>query len=356
MGDITSFGKEEGFQTCLASFDEGLLQGRRLSKLKEVTYVIPGNHDLIRNASLDLDLDSKFFPFRSCLEAKGFITGHFTDSHATDVGEAGGRVRVIALNSCYGCGEKMHLPQSVAEAVVDKIAEFKGTSDEKLYASLLDIDTPLIHEQHLSSAVDLAHGAQGLSVLLAHHNLLPQVTPRIAAYSELLNAGLVRDKLLSLEKPVIYLHGHLHQEGLEVISRDRGTESRLVIVSAPLFRDGFNMIAIGHSQAGIPIGARVIEYRLTEGHAWHKSARSVCLWSASKRRDLISDTANDILASIKDGDLVSPIQISAHLGIDLKDPEVRIRIFAAIHELDLSELIDLDYVEQRPERSRIRRT
>lgn len=356
MGDMTSFGKQEEFKQCVASFKDGVLEGRRIANLKEVTYILPGNHDLVRNSSLDIDVEAKFSPFRSHLEAEGFQTGHFTDSHSTDVGQPGGLVRIIALNSCYGCGEKMNLPHPVADAVVGKIAEFKGKSEESLYASLLNIDTPLIHDGHLSSAVDLVQSAEGLSVVIAHHNLLPQSTPRIAAYTELLNAGLVRDRLLSLEKPVVYLHGHLHQEGLEVISRDRGTDSRLVIVSAPIFRDGFNVVSIGHSQAGVPIGARVAEYRLTERHAWHQSARSVCLWSAYKRRDLISDMANDILDRIQDGGTWSPVTIAQKLGLDIHDEGAARDVFSALHELDLSELVAMDYVEQRPERSRIRRT
>ena len=64
-----------------------------------------------------------------------------------------------------------------------------------------------------------------LSVIVAHHNLLPQRLPRLAPYTELVNGGALRASLGELGKPVLYLHGHIHEDPIEILRSPGGAPS-----------------------------------------------------------------------------------------------------------------------------------
>jgi hypothetical protein len=102
-------------------------------------------------------------------------------------------------------------------------------------------------------------------VLLAHHNLLPQATPRFAAYTELVNGGLVRSQLSDCSRPILYLHGHIHEDPIEVVERHCSGTGKLVLISAPLFVDGFNVVNVEFSDANRLLGVEVQRFRMRMG-------------------------------------------------------------------------------------------
>jgi hypothetical protein len=85
-------------------------------------------------------------------------------------------------------------------------------------------------------------------------------------YTEVINAGLIRAQLLTLERPVIYCHGHIHSDPIEIV---RGVQQSrtgmLVCISAPVLSDGFNVLDIAFSRSCCPLGVTVRRCRDSGG-------------------------------------------------------------------------------------------
>ena len=169
---------------------------------------------------------------------------------------------IIAINSCIGCGERKLYP----EAIRDAITKFMGTSSDKDFE---DLDTPMFQTNNINTLADLIRSVDNkcIPIILTHHNLLTQNIPRIAMYTELINSGYMRDILISLDRPILYLHGHLHDDPVEIITSPRHKNSKIISISAPLLfpntkyesiKFGFNKIKLVYSQDKTPIGCEII--------------------------------------------------------------------------------------------------
>ncbi|TIP27751.1 MAG: hypothetical protein E5X67_14125 [Mesorhizobium sp.] len=124
------------------------------------------------------------------------------------------------------------------------------------------LDTPYVSALMLTGLMEhLLQPGRAFGVIVGHHNLLPQKTPRISPYAEMLNAGFVRAQLLSVGKPVLYLHGHIHQDPIEVISDPRNPGSQVISISAPEIGGGFNELVFFITDQDDLIGVRVVPYR-----------------------------------------------------------------------------------------------
>jgi hypothetical protein len=104
-------------------------------------------------------------------------------------------------------------------------------------------------------------------VVLSHHNLLPQAILRIAIYTEVMNAGRVRSRFSGFRNTVLYCHGHIHDDPVEVIQTPDNHEARIVAISAPELARGFNVIQLEYGEQGTPLGCKVIrfKYNLRDG-------------------------------------------------------------------------------------------
>ncbi len=111
---------------------------------------------------------------------------------------------------------------------------------------------------------DLTNGeTKQFPIVLSHHNLLPQAIPRIALYAELLNAGVARSRLLALGKSILYCHGHIHDDPIEVLTNPLNQGSQVILISAPTLSRGFNTITIEFGRRGFPLGCIVTAHRLS---------------------------------------------------------------------------------------------
>jgi hypothetical protein len=168
------------------------------------------------------------------------------------------------MNSCWGCGEEEYIPELFRKPIAQAIeVTLKGADQAKAIQLYYDrqLDTPAIAIDALSSVVS-GIGSSSLSVLpvvVAHHNLLPQRTPRLAPYTELVNSGAFRLSLEDLGRPVVYLHGHIHDEPMEVLHPPKGAP--LVLVSAPEILAGFNIIELVFTPAGLPLACHIKPWR-----------------------------------------------------------------------------------------------
>jgi hypothetical protein len=114
-----------------------------------------------------------------------------------------------------------------------------------------------------------------LPVVLSHHNVLPQAIPRIALYTEMLNSGLARTSLAGCKRPVLYLHGHVHDDPAEIVQPAERDLGPLISISAPELTGGFNLLEIHYGNRGSPIGCRSIPYRIKRGALRPLAERSI---------------------------------------------------------------------------------
>jgi hypothetical protein len=104
-------------------------------------------------------------------------------------------------------------------------------------------------------------------LVVAHHNLLPQRRPRIAQYTELINSGALRASLSELDRPIVYLHGHIHTDPVETVIAPKS--SPLICVSAPPAEGGFNVLDFTFTRSGMPLSCKITPWRFDQSGILH---------------------------------------------------------------------------------------
>ena len=126
-------------------------------------------------------------------------------------------------------------------------------------------------------------------------------------YTELLNSGSMRECLLSLEKPVLYLHGHIHDNPIEIIQSPRFNNAKIISISAPLlipsklYKDnkfGYNRIKVIFSQGNVPIGCEIIQHEFSNG-SHIKQESKIRFWSPPRTLALASKDSKYLLGLIE---------------------------------------------------------
>lgn len=284
MGDLTDQGDLGGFQSCaeylITALELG--PGGRFEKLP--TGFVPGNHDVDRQLAVAKGMEAKFKPLADAMEKAGATKFATTASVSFDVARDSASAKIHLLNSCWGCGEPENIPVEFRDAIktaIDAVIAKDAKSVSVYYDRQLDtpaFDSDTIRE--ISEAVSEGP-ATCLSVLVAHHNLLPQRTPRLAPYTELVNSGALRGALIGSERPCIYLHGHIHEDPVEIVKAGDGPP--LVLVSAPEAAAGFNVIEIVFMRSGLPLACEIIPYRYVAGSVKRGAGQAIPLMGGRRR-------------------------------------------------------------------------
>lgn len=273
-GDLTSKGELEGYEACVKWLAEALRLGPDEDLQADQLQVVPGNHDVNRELAAVAgrsDILDKFLPLSTTWSDLGLAVLASHSPRPLPVGDGDPLVITYGLNSCIGCGERRDLPPDLRSAVEEALrasgvdATHAGDALETAIAHHAEvIDAPAFHEEHIETIYTAIEEQppESVAVLIAHHNLLQQAQPRLDLYTDLLNAGMVRSRLSSLDVPIIYLHGHIHDDPIEIVSQAAPDSGQLVCISAPEFRDGFNRIDIAFSSNKVPIGCIVHRYRV----------------------------------------------------------------------------------------------
>ncbi|HEX8534183.1 MAG TPA: metallophosphoesterase [Allosphingosinicella sp.] len=310
MGDFTDRGNRDQLKKCMAYLRNLVPTGKPPSML------LFGNHDLDR--ADDPNSEDRFDPINDIIAAAGFNKASVIEPALEQLTcPTGEKVSVFGLNSCHGCGQTRLLGTLIekqAGAVIAKIVAGGGTEDE-LNEVHESIDTPAISEQTLASLSQQIAALDGdeLVVVCAHHNLLPQATPRIAPYSELINAGTVREQLLSHNRPIIYLHGHLHTVPVEIIRVPTAPRAAIISISAPLFRKGFNIVELAFSNENVPLGCKITPMTLRGSQVVAEKPITVPAWTAAEGLRHASRAAQKLLDKLERDK-------RSHRG-DLDDPD-----------------------------------
>lgn len=265
-GDLTSRGDASGYKACASYLVKAL--GLSTWKVRKL-HAVPGNHDVDR-ARIDPAGEHLFDKFASCKEtweALNLPILAVESFRRADVSN-GKRCRaaVFSLNSSVGCGERRHLPSQIRTELEALLKGYSSTASPKAAFALLGetLDTPAFLHDDVEGVCREIRGlnATALPVVVAHHNILPQPLLRVELYTELLNAGVIRSRLSRLQRPLLYCHGHIHDDPLEIVHEPQYAGSRIVCVSAPELVQGFNLLQVEFGSKGFPLGCRVFTFRL----------------------------------------------------------------------------------------------
>lgn len=263
-GDLSTFGKIDGYKECL-DFIKDCVPSIYFGS-KDKLFLAPGNHDVDRRRVSEESLLPKFDPILDALREKQFPLIPISQNIISEIKTSYGNLIIILINSCLGCGEKRYYPD-LAE-FVPKI--FESNKDYE------NIDTPIFQIEDIKSMIDFikSRDKSCLPIILTHHNLLTMRKLRFAMYTELINSGYLRDQLLSLERPVLYLHGHIHDNPVEIIQSPNSKNSKIICISAPSLlplkdvgdnKLGFNKVRIIFNQNQKPLGCEIDQFEYENG-------------------------------------------------------------------------------------------
>lgn len=266
-GKLDTIERKKIINECLNFLKNTFFSAYFESKKPYLIAIVPGNHDIERELVNESEISKKFELLNSTLIENEFPQIPIINVPIIEVPSNGnGVLQIYLLNSCIGCGEKRFYPRSICELIEKE--------ETTILQSYEDMDTPLIDENLLMSVfAEIVKKEKSIPVLFAHHNLIPQRTSKVAIYSDLINGGIIKDILLKLNRPIIYLHGHIHQDPIEVITSPQNENSKIICISAPLLYPingdsshtfGFNIIQFLFNETGAPLGCDVIMHRTVE--------------------------------------------------------------------------------------------
>lgn len=286
MGDLTDYGSISGYEAA-AGYIAGALQlnGEHFKGRTRVG-IIPGNHDINRELAARPGLAAKFIPLNAALQKFNLPSMPVEESKKIDINIGNIAAHLVLMNSCWGCGSFEFMPTDYAipfKNFVDAVAGDVGVASNKNFYNR-QLDTPAFSERSVASLARFCGDlpADHLMVIAAHHNLLPQRLMRLAPYTELINSGAVRSMLLDACRPIIYLHGHIHEDPIEIISTTSG--GALVCISCTAAQDGFNDLEIVFTASGVPLVCHVYPWRFDNGGIFRRGTRRSVSLIGKRRR------------------------------------------------------------------------
>ena len=266
-GDLTSRGDLQGYKDCVAYLNKVLQVSTDGIWSDNQVHIVPGNHDVDRKLCESAkSVFDKFIPLITAWQGPQARSLTVKTIRETSVGKADFGFAIFSLNSCVGCGEKRYLPEQIREelsALLEK--ELKADTPKSFQLVGEQLDTPAFVASDMTTLVERIQEADStrLAIVLAHHNILPQAEPRIDLYTDAINSGLVRSRLLNCPHPVVYCHGHLHTDTIEVITTP-GSDAPLISISIPRFTDGFDLMETHFGNRGLPLGCTIHRYRIQD--------------------------------------------------------------------------------------------
>ena len=306
-GDLSTYGEIQGYKDCLAFLKERIPPNFFRSEPFHKLFIVPGNHDIDRELFSEESFLPKFKPLHDALEEKKFPEIPISKVKIEEINK--GNILMISINSCIGCCERRYYPDEIKNALT-KLLDEKKEDVELMELCYEKIDTPLISTEDVESVIrkikSYGDNNKYLPIILTHHNLLPQKRPRIAMYTELINSGYVRERLLMLNRPIIYLHGHIHDDAIEIITSSKYETSKIICISAPLLfpnkifesmKCGFNKIKIIYGSHETPIGCEITYYRMNAG-IMEIDKQRIRFWDPPNTKALIAKDEKTVLISI----------------------------------------------------------
>jgi hypothetical protein len=269
MGDLTSYGKKSDYEKCL-NFLADAIWDRVPPQIDRARILIAaGNHDVNRDDAKSTDVAEKFRYMNDCLRRCGLGEVIVDGCQNCVIQKDRGEINIIGINTSIGCGVLRALPdraRSAVQSIYDAALMHGAGVDPKIWHELYEtLDAPMITEDTIRVLQQKISLSEGVSVIFGHHNLLPQVLPRMAPYAEFVNSGVLRQTMLSTERVLLYLHGHIHDDPIEIVSSPYHDRARVVAISAPELRVGYNLLIFDFDSVGRPLGCLVEQHRYKDG-------------------------------------------------------------------------------------------
>jgi Calcineurin-like phosphoesterase len=287
MGDLTDIGSIDGYQSCSNYIARALQLGSKGIHSDTPVGIVPGNHDIDRNLAIQPSVTAKFAPLNQALANAGLPPLPVQKPRWLALNEKASGAKVALMNSCWGCGAKEFIPEDFRADVSAAIdAAIKRGHDGKATKTYYDrqFDTPAFDDASINELISSATSTpqDQLLIVCAHHNLLPQRLTRLAPYTELINSGVLRGALQVLSRPVVYLHGHIHEDPIDIIQAPKGDP--LICISAPEASAGFNVIELVFTRTGIPLSCHILRWRFDESLVFRQVDRQAISLIGHRRR------------------------------------------------------------------------
>ena len=276
-GDLTTRGNLDGYVSAINLLRKTLNAISSNRPDEPDLIVVPGNHDIDRAAiRIGSEPAGKFeginsewikaFPDK---EVFHYLSPRGRTLKLDTTSEFNSRVCVYPLNTCLLSGEYIGFPEGIRRKIEEELARHRENMGDAMFFEMLteQVDCPAVDRSHVEALAQqiTQSSSNSVNLVLGHHPLLPQATPRVDGYVELLNGGFIRESLFSTGRTVIYLHGHIHQSPIHIVSNREAGECRLIHISAPEFRDGFNIINFYFAEeSGAVLGLEVCPYRFRD--------------------------------------------------------------------------------------------
>ena len=295
MGDMTDFGKLDGYKAGVEYVANALQLGAGRRNASTFCGIVPGNHDIDRNLAKKPSMTAKFAPLNAALSTAGLGQMPVDKSIICNVGTLEAKCAIVLMNSCWGCGAVEYIPAEFRDSVGPAIEAAIATGDASVLSAYYNrqFDTPAFSDASISHLVEIAGSLppEQQLVIVAHHNLLPQRLTRLAPYTELVNSGAVRSSLMEARRPILYFHGHIHTDPVEVLSVPGG--DALVCISAPAAEAGFNVVEVVFTRSGNPLVGHVLPWTFDQSGVLREGKRLTVPLIGKRRRSL-----NDGLAKV----------------------------------------------------------
>lgn len=288
MGDMTDFGRIEGYRAGLNYVANALQLGSGRRNQSIVTGIVPGNHDIDRELAKLPSMTAKFAPLNAALHEAGLEPIPVEQSVVRELGSLDAPCTAVLMNSCWGCGALEYIPQEFRTGVGAAIEAAIAAGDAKVLGAYYNrqFDTPAFSNDSVEHLVEQSAflPKERQLLVVAHHNLLPQRLTRLAPYTELVNSGAVRASLMEADRPVLYLHGHIHTDPIEVMSVPGGDV--LVCISAPPAEAGFNLLEIVFTRAGNPLASHIVPWTFDQSGILRQGQRRTIPLIGRHRRSM----------------------------------------------------------------------
>ncbi|UIJ91434.1 metallophosphoesterase (plasmid) [Sinorhizobium meliloti] len=324
MGDFTSRGETSYISAAFQHFSLLCRARGRTSQALPLIFV-PGNHDVNRKDALELGSTEKFSAIAALAERFGWESIPVDQPVHFSLPPRSNCANVMLVNTAMGSWELQNLPEflrtrlkkldsssePVDLGVTDTSVHSPATPPEEPAAAAVikdledqyygQLDTPYLSGSMLSGLMSLVHQRETrFGIVIGHHNLLPQKTPRITPYAEMLNSGFVRSQLLLSDKPIVYLHGHIHSDPVEIVSDPRSPNGKLICISAPEIHAGFNELVFFITDHGELVGVRLIPYRTNVADGTISEGSHCFISTIASGKAALNGATFDLLRRLRD--------------------------------------------------------
>ncbi len=358
VGDYTTKGDALGLETCIAHF-AALLRPELGSDRDIPIIAVPGNHDVNKDFATDVGISSKFRTLQGLVRYRKWQALPVETLISTDLernGMAAGRI--FSVNTCMGSWELAAFGESTLQTLtllrqmtetgrVPKVSNnsFVNETGDVENLQYDNYDAPFVLQNVLSAMSQALSQAPPSCALIAvgHHNLLQQEVPRYAPYAELLNSGALRKTLQACDRSTIYLHGHIHDGPIEIISDAENPNRQIVSVSAPALTHGFNLLEVHVTEDGPPLGVNVRRFRLKpNGNVMEELPVTIPLFSLTHKQRVLKREA-EVIAVVEDEQRIRFVKLIdlpkiRALGLPEKD------LGALVISLYWRKLLHIDYI------------